>query len=198
MTPSSQDGQEPPHGAIAPIEIPKWRLALRCLFLVAVPTLVLLYVAGILRGKFSRGRRLNTSDTILVMATGAAIFGALWPEILERLGKVKLGGVEFELQKLNEKQQKQEADLDDIRFVLTLLLPPYERKHLENLWAGTTQNYEGNHNLRTELRKLRTLQLIESTRPIQDIRDEVSVDLQDYVRLTGAGRRYLERLNRES
>jgi hypothetical protein len=49
------------------------------------------------------------------MATGVALFGALWPEILERLGKVKLGGVEFELQKLNEKQQKQEADLDDIR-----------------------------------------------------------------------------------
>ena len=198
MTPRSQDGQEPPHGAIAPIKIPKWRLALRCLFLVAVPTLVLLYVAGILRGKFSRGHRLNSSDTILVMATGAALFGALWPEILERLGKVKLGGVEFELQKLNEKQQRQEADLDDIRFVLTLLLPPYERKHLENLWAGTTQNYEGNHNLRTELRKLRTLQLIESTRPIQEIRDGVSVDLKDYVRLTGAGRRYLERLNRES
>jgi len=34
-------------------------------------------------------------------------------------------------------------------------------------------------------------------RPIQDIRDGVSVDLQDYVRLTGAGRRYLERLSRE-
>src|SRR5882762_8601163 len=118
----------PPRNAIAPVEIPKWKLALRCLFLVAVPTLVLLYVAGILRGKFSRGRRLNTSDTILVMATGVALFGALWPEILERLGKVKLGGVEFELQKLTEKQQRQEADLDDIRFVLTLLLPPYERK----------------------------------------------------------------------
>ena len=44
----------------------------------------------------------------------------------------------------------------------------------------------------------RTLQLLESMRPIQDIRDGVSVDLQDYVRLTGAGRRYLERLNRES
>ena len=53
--------------------------------------------------------------------------------------------------------------------MLTLLLSPYERKHLENLWVGTTQNNEGNHNLRTELRKLRTLQLIESTRPIQDI-----------------------------
>ena len=53
----------------------------------------------------------------------------------------------------------------------------------------TTQNNEGNHNLRTELRKLRTLQLIESTRPIQDMRDGVSIDLKDYVRLTGAGRR---------
>jgi hypothetical protein len=198
MTTRSQDGEYLPRSAIAPTEIPKWRRALRCLFLIGVPTLVLLYVAGILRGKFSGERRLNTSDTIVVMATGVALFGAWWPEILERLGKVKLGGVEFELQKLNEKQRKQEADLDDIRFVLTLLLPPYERKHLENLWAGTTQNYEGNHNLRTELRKLRTLQLIESMRPIQDIRDGVSVDLQDYVRLTGAGRRYLERLNRES
>src|ERR1700680_1093001 len=117
MTPRSQDGEYLPRSAIAQTEMPKWKRALRCLFLVAVPTLVLLYVAGILRGKFSGGHRLNTSDTILVMATGVALFGALWPKILERLGKVKLGGVEFELQKLNEKQQKQEADLDDIRFV---------------------------------------------------------------------------------
>jgi hypothetical protein len=55
MTPSSQDGQEPPHGAIAPIEIPKWRLALRCLFLVAVPTLVLLYVVGIFARQVLQG-----------------------------------------------------------------------------------------------------------------------------------------------
>lgn len=198
MTPGPQNGQYLPHGATAPIETPKWKRALRGLFLVAVPTLVLLYVAGILFGKFSGGRRLNTSDTIVVMAAGVALVGALWPENLERLLKVKVPGFEVELQKLNEKQQKQEADLDDIRFVLTLLLPPYERKHLESLWAETTQNYEGNHNLRTELRKLRTLQLIESLRPIQDIRDGVSVDLKDYVRLTSAGRRYLERLNRES
>jgi len=47
------------------------------------------------------------------MATGVALFGALWPEILERR-KVKLGGVEFELQKLNEKQQRQRSRLDDI------------------------------------------------------------------------------------
>ena len=91
MTPRLQDGHYPPHGAIAPIERPKWKLALRCLFLVAVPTLVLLYVAGILRGKFSGEHRLNTSDTIVVVATGVALFGALWPEILERVGKVSSG-----------------------------------------------------------------------------------------------------------
>lgn len=185
-------------GEQSQIEVPEWRRVLRPMFLFGVPTLVLLYVAGIVLGAIPEDRRLNTGEAIVVFAAGVTLFGALWPEILERLAKVKLGGVEFELKELSKKQQQQEASLDDIRFVLTLLLPLTERKHLENLWAGFTQNYQGNNTVRTELRKLRTLQLIENMRPIQEIKDGTVIDLKDFVRLTDAGRRYLERINRET
>jgi hypothetical protein len=76
---------------------------------------------------------------------------------------------------------------------LTLLLPPPQRKHLENLGTGNTQNYRGNHELRTELRRLRNLQLIESVRFISEITDAKVVDLKEYVRLTSVGQRYLDR-----
>jgi hypothetical protein len=182
-------------GTTASIGISKWRRALRYLFAVAVPTLGVLYIAGILRGTFYGERRLTATDAIVVFGTSAVLVVALWPEVLERLSKVKVGGVELEMiQRLDEKQQRQQKDLDDIRFVLTLLLPPSERKHLENLGTGNTQNYIGNHGLRTELRRLRTVQLIDSVRPIQDIKDGSSFDLKDYVRLTNQGHRYLERI----
>ncbi len=195
MTPSPQNRNpgEPPS-----VEVAEWRRTLRPLFLFGVPTLVLLYVAGFVLGAIPEDRRMNTGEAIVVFAAGVTLFGALWPEIIERLAKVKLGSVELELRELSERQRQQEASLDDIRFVLTLLLPLAERKHLENLWAGFTQNYEGNNILRAELRKLRTLQLIENMQPIQDIKDGTIVDLKDYVRLTDAGRRYLARINRES
>ncbi len=163
-----------------------------------IPTLVILYVAGVVIGAIPEDRRLNTGEAILFLAAGVTLLGALWPEILERLVRGKPGGVELELTEIATKQQQQEAGLDDIRFVLTLLLPLTERKHLENLWAGFTQHYEGNSIVRAELRKLRTLQLIENMRPIQEIKDGAIVDLKDYVRLTKAGRGYLERINRES
>jgi hypothetical protein len=82
-------------------------------FAFVAPVLVFLYVAGVLLGKFTGDRRLNTSDTIVVVGTGVALLAALWPEVLTRFTKVKLGGVEFEvLQRLDEKQQAQERDLD--------------------------------------------------------------------------------------
>jgi hypothetical protein len=173
----------------------KWRKPLRYMFATSVPALVILYVAGILEGTFVGQRRLNPSDTIIVVVTAVALFAALWPEVLDRLNKVKLGAVEFELlQHLDERQRKQQRDLDDIRFILTLLLPPSERKHLENLENGNTANYIGNRNLQAELRRLRTLQLIENMLPIGDIPEGTKFDLEKFVRLTEAGHRYLTRL----
>jgi hypothetical protein len=82
-------------------------------FAFVAPVLVFLYVAGVLLGKFTGDRRLNTSDTIVVVGTGVALLAALWSEVLTRFMKVKLGGVEFEvLQRLDEKQQKQERNVD--------------------------------------------------------------------------------------
>ncbi len=78
-----------------------------------------------------------------------------------RLTHVKLGSwLEVELQKLQRDQQIQRSELEDVRLVLTLLLQRSELQHLRNLAEGKTQDYVGNHELRAQLRKLRTLGLI--------------------------------------
>ena len=90
----------------------------------------------------------------------------------------------------------QRHELDDVRFVLTLLLQQTEVQHLKNLENKGTQGYEGNNNVCNELRKLRTLGLIQNRkdRTIGELRDKSKFDLNDYVQLTVRGRHYLERL----
>jgi hypothetical protein len=60
----------------------------------------------------------------------------LRPELLEKI-HIKVGSVEFELQKLQHDQEKRRNELDDVRFVLTLLLEPSELQHLKNIDKGT-------------------------------------------------------------
>ena len=57
-------------------------------------------------------------------------------------------------------QQQQSAQLKDIELILPILLPKKERKHLTNLAEGKTAGYKGNHEMRSELRRLRSLKLI--------------------------------------
>ena len=119
----------------------------------------------------------------------------LQPEFLSRLTHLKVGNVELELEKLQQDQQLQRRELDDVRFVLTLLLQQAEVQHLKNLENKKPQVYEGNNNVRSELRKLRTLGLIQNRkdRTIGELTDRFKFDLNDYVQLTARGRHYLER-----
>jgi hypothetical protein len=120
----------------------------------------------------------------------------LRPEFLNRLTHLKVGNVELELEKLQQDQQLQRHELDDVRFVLTLLLQQSEVQHLKNLKNNETQGYEGNKNVCNELRKLRTLGLIQNCkdRTIGELEDKLKFDLNDFVQLTALGRHYLERL----
>lgn len=154
------------------------------------------YIIALVLGRIPAQQKLGGADVGMVVMGALLVAVLLRPELLEELTHLKLGGVEFELRKLQEDQQIQRDELDDVRFVLTLLLQRSEQQHLRNLEKGATQNYEGNDQLRAELRKLRTLGLIQNykDRTIGEITDKRKVDLKDIVGLTERGRHYLERL----
>jgi hypothetical protein len=59
-----------------------------------------------------------------------------------------------------ERVKENENQLNYIRMLIPLLLPETERNHLINLAQGETSNYQGNHELRSELRRLRNIRLI--------------------------------------
>ena len=165
-----------------------------CAFLVMGAVCV--YVVCIVLGKFQERQRLNAADvgTIVIAVFVAGVL--LRPEFLNRLTHLKVGIVELELEKLQQDQELQRHELDDVRFVLTLLLKQSEVQHLRNLENHATQGYEGNKNVQNELRNLRTLGLIKNRkdRTIGELTDKFKFDLSDFVQLTPRGRYYLDRL----
>ncbi len=168
------------------------RLALALGIILAISA----YIVGIVIGKIQDKQKLGIADVGLLLVGCAAVAVLLRPELLERVTHIKVGSVEFELQKLQHDQEKQRNELDDVRFVLTLLLEPSELQHLKNIDKGKTQDYLGRHSVRTELRKLRTLGLIRNRddRKISELADNSKMDLKNIVELTERGRQYLARL----
>ena len=103
-----------------------------------------------------------------------------------RLTEIRAGGFEATFKQLRN-------ELDDVRFVLSMLLGPHEQAHLLNLATGQTKDYEGCPSLRSELRKLRDLRLIEGF-GIGSMEDGRRFDLQKIMKLTDLGKRCIERL----
>ena len=117
--------------------------------------------------------------------------------LLRRIKTFAFGQLKFELiEKLVERQAKQEQTLEDLRLILPLLLPGNEVQHIRNLSASQTESYSGNEALRAELRRLRSMGLL-SKRPdrnIADMKDGLKFDLADYVELTELGRNWATRI----
>jgi hypothetical protein len=114
------------------------------------------------------------------------------PDEFERLVSEHLRRVlaKIELDEVKRTQESQQDHLRVMEMVLPLLLPKPEQQHILNLGTGNTSNYEGNHFLRSELRRLYSMGLLEkhAGRNIGDIRDNLTVDLTNYVYLTKSGR----------
>lgn len=100
------------------------------------------------------------------------------------------------IQRLQERQARQEDQLQDLRLLTPLLFPEPERKHLSNLARGTTKNYRGGGALRDELRRLRSIGLIKmrNDHAVGELRGDMTVDLGEYAELTELGRRWVQRL----
>jgi hypothetical protein len=162
--------------------------------IVAILVLLLIgaYVLAVLEG-LPKERRIDAA-TLGIIGIGVLIAAILFrPDILERVTRLEVAGWKVEIEKRQDRQDKQ---LDYMRLILPVLLPTPERKHLLNLANHKTKNYRGNHELRTELRRLRSLGLIKM-RPdkrIGDITNDLVVDLDDYVELTRLGEEWVDRI----
>lgn len=86
----------------------------------------------------------------------------------------------------------------DADLLLLLVINEYERVHLKNLAENKTTGYRGQGSLRSELRHLRSLGLIQSlpNRAIGDLATGAKLDLAEYVRLTDLGTRLAARVGR--
>lgn len=170
------------------------------LIAVLLCALTLAYMVCAVAIPIPKERRLDVAELgILVLVTVVTAMLCM-PSFFKRVKSLKFPGGELELlEKLQEDAQKNKEELDDIRFVLTLLLAPGELQHLKNLQSRQTGKYAGGGAVRAELRKLRTLGLIDNQprRAIGELEDQMNMDLADLVHLTERGNRYLDRLAEE-
>jgi hypothetical protein len=169
----------------------------RRLMAAIVLVLITAYSLGVISGRVHKDNRLQLADLALI-GLACAVGGLLLnPNVISRLRVVELQGFKVELlEKVRERQLQQAQDLEDIQLIIPLLLPDTERKHLKNLARRTRVGYKGNHSLRTELRRLRSIGLVRmrSNRAIADLGDGVLFDLGDYLALTELGERWVRRL----
>jgi hypothetical protein len=176
-----------------PLPALRYRIALA----LAVILLVLAYTSGVVSGSVTVERKIDSVNLGIIVLAVFGVLLLLRPSILDSIRHVKFASFELEmLEKVKEKQAKQAIELDEISLVLPLLISDKERKHLLNLGDGTTRPYEGNHSMRTELRRLRSIGLIKM-RPYRQVRqmdNGSTFDLSDYVELTDLGKRWVPRI----
>ncbi len=124
---------------------------------------ICVYISLVVLGRIPVQQKLGVADIgVIILAAGVASI-LLRPELLNRISHFKFGELELDwLQKIEADQKKQRVELDDVRFVLTLLLQQNELEHLKNLENGKTQ-YQGNEAVCAELRKLRLCRTAEAS-----------------------------------
>jgi hypothetical protein len=160
---------------------------------IAVLSLVTIYAIGIVVVPIPETRRLSTTDAVVIVIALLIALFLLNPAWFERLKKLEFHGLKVELDNLKRGQERQREQLELTRFILPILLPEAERNHLLNLETHRVSEYVGSGTLRAELRRLRSVGLIEKlfNRNIGDIADGKTVNLADYVRLTKLGEQWV-------
>jgi hypothetical protein len=174
-----------------PLSIPRLLVA-SLLALVALG-----YPLGIVLGYLPEGKRIDGAALAMIAVVLLAILVSVRPDLVDRFKGLEMSGFKVEmLERVRERQAEQAIQLRDLSDMLPLLLPAQERKHLLNLALNTTGNYKGNHALRSELRHLRSFELLKM-RPDKHIgfmKDGTTFDLRDYVELTDLGKRWSTRI----
>lgn len=116
-------------------------------------------------------------------------------DTLARVRTFEISSLKIDLNQIRTRQERQSSQLDLLQLVAPLVLSERERRHLLNLRQGTTANYGGNHDLRSDLRRLRYLTLITTTLSVHSgAADGTVFDLKDLVQLTPLGANWAQQL----
>src|SRR6266478_5169131 len=111
--------------------------ALRRTVAIVVVLATCTYIIAVLLGRIPTQQKLNAADISVIVVAAGVVSILLRPQLLDRLTHLKFGGLELDwLEKLQQDQQKQRDELDDVRFVLTLLLQPSELENLRQAHLG--------------------------------------------------------------
>jgi hypothetical protein len=164
---------------------------------ILIVLLVLGYTIMLITGTIKSADKLDAVALALI-ALGALLFVALInPQVLQRIRILELGGLKVELREVRTEQAAQKDALEAITTILSILLPKDEQKHLDYLLRNKAAAYKGGNAMRTELRHLRTIGLIEMRRnhTIDEMHSNMTFDLTDYVKLTDLGTKSAELIN---
>jgi hypothetical protein len=148
-------------------------------------------------GSIPEDRRIDSITLAIIGLTILVVLLLLRPEIFNRLKLLELLGFKMELiEEVRQTQEKQRSELEAISLIMPLLLPEFEQRHLLNLADQKTASYLASHTLRSEIRHLRSMGLVQM-RPnhtVGQMADDLPFDLADYIELTPLGDRWVSRI----
>lgn len=113
-----------------------------------------------------------------------------------RLLVATLGAACNKVRRAIQQLSNSNREVADLDLALSLAVPEPQQKHLLNLAEGNTKGYEGRGSLRSELRNLVSMGLLEKLpgRHVGDMKSGTVYNLADFVNLTDRGRRWIERV----
>jgi hypothetical protein len=147
--------------------------------------LVLAYIVLLTAGAIPAANRLGQSEIVLIIAVLV-----LNPMLISRISDFEFSPtrVRVKLEEVATKQVIQQADIDKLKFLMSHFLSEWELLHLRKLEEGGPFPYRVEGQFRDELRRLRSLKLIEM-QTISGMPQEG--DLRQLARITEEGKQYL-------
>jgi hypothetical protein len=167
----------------------------RSLAAIVIAAAVTAYIVGVVSGTISGSEKIDTVGLGIIAVAGLCIVALVRPKAFTRLQLFEFGSLKLELREIKSGQRSQSRRLEELRLILPILLPQAEQKHLRNLAHGMTTGYKGGNAMRTELRRLREIGLIEMCPGGHTIgemtSDKPPFDLSIFVRLTEQGKEWV-------
>jgi len=179
----------------------KRQMALRYVAAIVISLLTAGYVIAIAFDRIPKTARIDFPEILVVLLAGVAIAflctsdaSETLKDTLSRVRTFEISSLKIELNQIRTRQERQSSQLDLLQLLAPLVLSERERGHLLNLRQGTTANYRGNHDLRSDLRRLRYLTLITTKSVHSGAADGTVFDLKDLVQLTRLGANWAQQL----
>jgi hypothetical protein len=134
---------------------------------------VLAYILALVLGKLPEKAHVDFAAIVLIIvgaASVALLFSPKWDatlvEALTRVRAFQFSSLKVELEAIHARQDEQGSRLELLQLLAPLVLTDPERRHILNLHYERGAGYQGNHAVRSELRRLRYLTLITNNKPI--------------------------------